>query len=140
MLNQIPLELISNFISIVLIFILFYKYLQYKKKIDVMKELSILVEENNLSEDDKKFIIDNEKEYKEKVIKTEASVKFSNPIFILIAGLVFITFPLTDAMIHLNVVVVAFLFMQVDRIHKKNLYKFLFDLESKIQNWILLSS
>lgn len=134
MLNQIPLELISNFISIVLIFILFYKYLQYKKKIDVMKELSILVEENNLSEDDKNFIIDNEKEYKEKVVKTEASVKFSNPIFILIAGLVFITFPLTDAMIHLNVVVVAFLFMQVDRIHKKNLYKFLFDLESKIQN------
>ncbi|MGB5792094.1 hypothetical protein [Poseidonibacter sp.] len=134
MLNQIPLELISNFISIVLIFILFYKYLQYKKKIDVMKELSILVEENNLSEDDKKFIIDNEKEYKEKVVKTEASVKFSNPVFILITGLVFITFPLTDAMIHLNVVVVAFLFMQVDRIHKKNLYKFLFDLESKIQN------
>ena len=134
MLNQIPLELISNFISIVLIFILFYKYIQYKKKIDVMKELAILGEENSLSEDDKNFIIDNEKEYKEKVIKTEANAKFSNPVFILIAGLVFITFPLTDAMIHLNVVVVAFLFMQVDRIHKKNLYKFLFDLESKIQN------
>lgn len=134
MLNQIPLGLISNFVSIVLILILFYKYFQYKKKIEVMKRLLLLVNENKLSQDDKNFINNNEKEYKEKVIKAEASIKFSNPVFILVAGLIFITFPLSDAMIHLNVVVVAFLFIRVDRIHKRNLYKFLFDLESKVQS------
>ncbi len=134
MLNQIPLELISNFVSIILIFILFYKYFQYKKKIEIMKEFSSLISENKLSQEDKEFIIENEKEYKDKVLKTEASIKFSNPVFILITGLIFITFPLADAMIHLNVIVVAFLFMRIDRIHKRNLYKFLFDLESKVQN------
>lgn len=134
MLNQVPLELISNFVSIILIIILFYKYFQYKKKIEVMKGLLVLANENKLSHDDKDFIVNTEEEYKEKVIKAETAIKFSNPVFILITGLIFITFPLTDAMIHLNVIVVSFLFIRVDRIHKRNLYKFLFDLESKVQS------
>ena len=132
MLNQVPFALISNFLSIIIVFLLFYKYLQYKKKLDVIKQLDIVENEGSLTEEDIAFITDNEKEYKEKVIKTEANIKLSNPAFIIVGGLIFISFPFADALMHLNVVVVGFLFMQIDRLHKKNLYKFLYDLKAKI--------
>ena len=39
MLNDIPLEFISNILSIVLVAILIFKYLKHKKVIDVIKKL-----------------------------------------------------------------------------------------------------
>ena len=42
MLNQIPLQLLSNFASIIIIGVLFYRYLQYKKNMDVIKGLEKL--------------------------------------------------------------------------------------------------
>ena len=77
------------------------------------------------------FIKSNEREYSEKVIKTEANVKISQPILILIAGVLILTFSFQEALIHLNVVVVAFIFMQVDRIHKRNIYGFLNQLKKE---------
>ena len=132
MLNQIPLQLISNFISIILIGILFYRYLQYKKNIDVIKGLKNLEETNQLSQEDKEFILNNENEYRLQLIKTQGLIKFAKPFFIFIIGLIFIFFPLQDALIHLNVIVVAFIFMQVDKIHKTNLYNQLFEVKKGI--------
>lgn len=131
MLNQIPLQLISNFASIVLIGVLFYRYLQYKKNMDVINGLEKLKITNELSEEDKVFIEDNENEYKLKLIKTQGLIKFAKPLFILIVGLIFITFPFAEALIHLNVIVVAFIFMQVDKIHKTNIYGLLFKLKKE---------
>jgi len=131
MLNQIPLQLISNFASIVLIGVLFYRYLQYKKNMDVIKGLEKLKLTNNLSEEDKVFITNNENEYKLKLIKTQGLIKFAKPLFILIVGLIFISFPFAEALIHLNVIVVAFIFMQVDKIHKTNIYGLLFKLKKE---------
>jgi Na+/H+ antiporter NhaD/arsenite permease-like protein len=127
--NQIPLELLSNFLSIVIIAIMFYRYTQYKKKIDVMNKLVELKKEDKLSDDDKKFIEDNEYEYRDILAKTAANFKLSKPGFILVVGVIFIFFPLQQALIHLNVVVVAFIFMMVDKTHKTNLYRILFDLK-----------
>jgi hypothetical protein len=131
MLNQIPLQLISNFASIVLIGVLFYRYLQYKKNMDVIKGLEKLKITNELSEEDKTFISNNENEYKLKLIKTQGLIKFAKPVFILIVGLIFISFPFAEALIHLNVVVVAFIFMQADKIHKTNIYGLLFKLKKE---------
>lgn len=132
MLNQIPLQLISNFASIILIGILFYRYLQYKKNMDVIKGLERLKSTDELSDKDKEFIFNNENEYRLQLTKTQGLIKFAKPFFIFIIGLIFIFFPFQDALIHLNVVVVAFIFMQVDKINKTNLYKQLFELKKDI--------
>lgn len=129
MLNQIPLQLISNFASIVILGILFYRYLQYKKNMDVIQGLEKLHITNDLSAEDKVFITKNEDEYKLKLIKTESLIKFAKPLFILVVGIIFITFPLAEALIHLNVVVVAFIFMQVTKIHTTNIYGLLYKLK-----------
>ena len=129
MANQIPLELLSNFLSIVIIAFMFYRYTQYKKKIDVINKLVELKKEDKLSDDDKKFIEENEYEYRDILAKTLGNFKLSKPVFILIVGVIFIFFPLQQALIHLNVVVVAFIFMMLDKTHKGNLYKLLYELK-----------
>jgi len=131
---QLPFEIISNIASIGLIIFLFYRYFQYKKKLDVIKGLDNIKEENKLTSEDIEFIKTNEKEYKEKLIKTEYNIKVATPAFIFIAGALLILLPtLQEAMIHLNVVVVAFIFMQIDKLHKKNLHGFLYQLKQDIK-------
>ena len=132
MLNGIPFEFVSNFLSVIVLIVLGYRYLQYSKKVDVIKQLDEAKTENALTAEDIAYITDNEAEYAQSVIKTEANIKVSNPAFILVTGILFISFPWQEAMIHLNVVVVTFLFVRIDRIHKKNLYKFLYDLKARI--------
>jgi len=133
MLNQIPFELISNVASIILLLILGYRFLQYKKKVDIIKGLEELKRESKLTSEDIEFINQNESEYKQKIISAEASIRLAKPIFILIAGVLILMFSFQEAMIHLNVVVVAFIFMMVDKIHKKNLYGNLYSLKKEIK-------
>ena len=102
MLNQIPVEFVSNIVSIILVFILIYNYLKYKKIVDVIKKLDDLKIEKKLTSDDISYIFENEKEYNEKAQKTEAFAKFMNPLFILIVGILFIYLPFSDAMILLK--------------------------------------
>ena len=120
MLNELPFELVSSILSIIILIALGYKYLQYKKTIDVIKQLDLVKTENALTQEDLNFIDENEKEYSQKVISTSANIKLMNPVFILIVGVLLLMFPWQEAMTHANVVVVAFLFMQIDKIHKKN--------------------
>ena len=120
MLNDIPLEFISNILSIVLVAILIFKYLKHKKVIDVIKKLDDLKYENNLNNDDLAYITQNQNEFKVLSEKADALAKFLNPLFILLVGVLFIYLPLSDAMIHLNVIVVAFILIQLDKINKKN--------------------
>ena len=120
MLNEIPLEIISNILSIILVGILIFNYLKHKKRIEVIQKLDGLKNENQLTTDDISYIIENKKEYKEKSEKADAFAKLLTPVFILIVGVLFIYLPLSDAMIHLNVIVVAFILIQLDKINKKN--------------------
>lgn len=134
--TQFPLELVSNFLSIVLLISLFYKYLQYKKNIDVIKGLDKLKDEKKIRLEDYQYIRNNEKEYKDKLEKAVGNIKIAQPVFIIIAGVLILSFEFQEAMIHLNVVVVAFIFMQVDRIHKRNLYSFLRELRKETKNQV----
>ena len=120
MLNDIPLEFISNILSIVLVAILIFKYLKHKKVIDLIKKLDDLKNENNLNNDDLAYITQNQNEFKVLSEKADALAKFLNPLFILLVGVLFIYLPLSDAMIHLNVIVVVFILIQLDKINKKN--------------------
>jgi hypothetical protein len=122
MLNEIPLEIISNILSIILVGILIFNYLKHKKTIEVIQKLDELKNENQLTADDISYIIENEKEYKEKSEKADALAKLLTPVFILIVGILFIYLPLSEAMIHLNVFVVAFILIQLNKINKKNTF------------------
>lgn len=133
MLNQIPVEFISNIVSIILVFVLIYNYLKYKKIIDVIKKLDDLKIEKKLTSDDISYIFENEKEYNEKAQKTEAFAKFMNPLFILIVGILFIYLPFSDAMIHLNPIVVAFILIQLNKINMKNTHTLLKELKKELK-------
>lgn len=129
MYEQFPVVLISTFLSITLLCFLLYRYLSYKTKLDVIKELDRIKTQEGLTKEDFEFIKSNEQEYKEKVIKAQQNINISQPIFILIAGVLVLLFELQEALIHLNVVIVAYIFMQVDKLHKRNIYEFLKELE-----------
>lgn len=134
MLNQIPTEIISNVISIILVIVLFYKFLSHKKQLAVIQKLDSLNEENSLTQDDILYIQQNEKEYKEKAQKAQNLIKFLNPIFILIVGVIFIYLPFSEALLNLNAFIVAYILIQLDKINKNNTYILLKELRKSIQN------
>ncbi|NVJ52197.1 MAG: hypothetical protein HWD90_00790 [Campylobacteraceae bacterium] len=126
--GQLPLELISNIISMVILIMIFVKYYQYKKKLEVLKGLDELKEQKKLSQEDKTFISSNLKDYQNLLARDEQRVKLTYPVFILIAGILLAFLEFKEAMIHLNVLVVAFIFMQVNKIHNRNFVNLLTEL------------
>lgn len=124
----ISLQLLSNTISIIICIAIVIKYLKYKKRLDVLQGLEELKEKNELTDDDRNYIQNNENEYKEKAFKAEDLIKFLNPVFILITGVIFAFTPMSQAMIYMNVVVVAYLLVLLDKNHKKNTYELLLEL------------
>lgn len=131
--EQFPIEFVSNIASIILVVVLVINYLKHKKRVEVIQQLDSLKSENQLTQQDILYIFENEKEYKEKAEKAEGFTKLLNPIFILIVGILFIYLPFSEAMIHLNVFVVAFIFVQLDKINKKNTYILLNELKKDIK-------
>ena len=128
MLNQIPVEFISNFLSFAILIFLGTKYLKYKKNVDLTKELNEKTQAKKITEEDLEVIRQNERRFKEQMISDETNAKFVIPIFILIGGVLFISYEFAEAMIHLNVIIVALIYFQVMKIHSKNLHSFFHEL------------
>lgn len=131
--EPLHIQFASNIASIIIVVILVISFLKHKKRIGVIQKLDTLKSENQLTQEDISYIKENLKEYKEKAQKTEAFVKILNPLFILAVGALFLLLPTSDAMIHLNVVVVSFIFVQLDKINKQNTYSLLKELNSDIK-------
>lgn len=131
--EPLHIQFASNIASIIIVVILVISFLKHKKRIGVIQKLDTLKSENQLTQEDISYIKENLKEYKEKAQKTEAFVKILNPLFILAVGALFLLLPTSDAMIHLNVVVVSFIFVQLDKINKQNTYSLLKELNSNIK-------
>ena len=127
--DNLPIQFASNFLSIILVGVLIYTFLKHKKRMDVITKLDELKDQNLLTQEDLSYISENEKEYKEKSEKADALAKLLMPIFILIVGVLFIYLPTSEAMIHLNAFVVAFILIQLNKINKKNTYTLLKDLK-----------
>ncbi len=113
----IPLELITTGSSIIVVLLIFYTLYIYKKKISFMKSLLLKKEAGNYTEQDREFV---------KITFTETShlrdkiSKFNKtlyPIFILIAGIFFAFFDLSEALTHINIVVVSFLYLHILKIN-----------------------
>lgn len=123
--TQFPLEIISNIISLIILTGIIYKFFQYKKKMDVIQGLIELKDSNKLTTDDKNFIQTNLQYYEVQLQKDQALIKFAYPFFILLIGILMITFSTAEALIHINIVVVTFIYLYVSKIHTQNFIKLL---------------
>ncbi|AXX93664.1 hypothetical protein CPU12_08295 [Malaciobacter molluscorum LMG 25693] len=128
--SQFPIETISSIISIIIVIGIFLKFFQYKQKLDVLKELDRRKDMSKLTPEDKTYIKRNYNEYKEKQIKIDALTRLIFPIFITIAAILFFFLPLEKTLIHLNVIIVLYIYLQIHRIHTRNFAKFLEELSS----------
>lgn len=124
-----PLEIISNVASLIVVVGIIYKFFQYKKKIDVIHKLIALKEKNKLTQEDKEFIQVNRLDYEIQLQKDNALIKFAYPFFILLIGILMVTFSTTEALIHINIVVVTFIYLYVGKIHTQNFIKLLKSLQ-----------
>ena len=131
--DNLPIQFASNFLSIILVGVLIYTFLKHKKRMDVITKLDELKDQNLLTQEDLSYISENEKEYKEKSEKADALAKLLMPLFILIVGVLFVYLPTSEAMIHLNAFVVAFILVQLNKINKKNTYTLLKDLKKPVK-------
>lgn len=127
--TQFPFEIISNFFSLLIVGAILYQFFQYKKKMDVIKTLSELKENKELSDDDKRFIESNYNEYGIKHQKQQALIKLVYPLLILITGCLFLLLETASALIHMNIIVVSFLYLHILRIHYRNYFNLLDDLK-----------
>jgi hypothetical protein len=125
-----PLEIISNIASLIIVVGIFYKFFQYKKKMEVLGELIHLKKENKLTQEDTQFVEENVLSYEIQLQKDKALIKFAYPFFILLAGLLLFAFETKEALIHINIIVVAFIYLYVSKIHTQNFIKILKDLKS----------
>ena len=131
--DNLPIQFASNFLSIILVGVLIYTFLKHKKRMDVITKLDELKDQNLLTQEDLSYISENEKEYKEKSEKADALAKLLMPVFILIVGVLFVYLPTSEAMIHLNAFVVAFILVQLNKINKKNTYTLSRDLKKPVK-------
>lgn len=81
-----------------------------------------------LTKEDKEYIDLNLKEYSEKLVKVEGLTRLLFPIFITIGAILFLLFSFEETLIHLNVIIVAYIYLQIHRIHTRNYTKFLEEL------------
>lgn len=125
-----PLEIISNIASLIIVIGIFYKFFQYKKKMEVLGELLSLKKEKQLTQDDSEFVEENVLSYEIQLQKDKALIKFAYPFFILLAGLLLFAFETKEALIHINIIVVAFIYLYISKIHTQNFIKILKDLKS----------
>lgn len=127
------IQFASNIASIIVVIFLVVSFLKHKKRVGVIQKLDELKSNNQLTQEDISYIKTNLQEYKDKAEKAQAFVKLLNPLFIFIVGALFLLLPTSDAMIHLNVIVVSFIFVQLDKINKQNTYSLLKELNSNIK-------
>jgi len=120
MFENLPLELVSNILSLIVIGLIIAKFISYKKKIAVIEGLCQLEEDKKLTPEDKEFVSTSIKEYEILLSKQQAFNKLMYPAFILIAGIFFIFFDFAEAMIHINILVVTYIYLFIKTIHYKN--------------------
>ncbi len=125
MLENFPLELVSNIVSFIIIAAIVVRFVKYKKRVAVIDGLYQLEEKKELKQGDKEFITSNLKEYKDKAITQASFLKLMYPAFILIAGIFFLFFDFAEAMIHINILVVAYIYLYIKKIHYANYIKLL---------------
>lgn len=131
---QIQLQLLSNGLAILVCIGILYSYLQQKKRLDYIEKLEKTNNEGLLSDADINFIKTNEIIFREKALKAEANIKIYNPVFILIIGIIFTFIPFSDALLKLNLIVVAYILIYLDKTNKRTCYTLFYKLKEEIKS------
>jgi len=116
----ITLGLFTTGSSIVVVFLILYTILSYKKKISFVQHLIKEKENGNFTEQDKEFLkttFNKESHLRDKIIKL---TQIFYPVFILITGIFFAFFDFKDALTHINIVVVTFLYLHIYKTNVKS--------------------
>lgn len=125
MLENFPIEFISNIVSFIIIGAIVVRFVKYKKKVAVIDGLYELKDKKQLTVSDKEYITSNLEEYRANMHKQEGFNKLMYPAFVLVAGIFLIFFQWQEAMIHLNILVVAYIYFYIKKVHYKNIYDLL---------------
>lgn len=118
--ENLPLELVSNILSLIVIGLIIARFISYKKKIAVIDGLCKLEEDKKLTPEDKEFVKSSITEYEILQVKQTAFNKLMYPAFILVAGIFFVFFDFAEALIHINILVVTYIYLYIKTIHYKN--------------------
>lgn len=111
--SNIPLELFTTISSIIVVLLIVYTIITYKKKISFIQHLIKEKEIGKYTSEDKEFIkmsFNEASHLREKIIKLNKTLY---PIFILVAGVFFAFFEWREALTHANIVVVTFLYLHI---------------------------
>jgi len=115
--SRIPLELLTTGSSVIVVLLILYTLFTYKKKIAFIQHLIQEKEEGNFTLQDEEFIkmsFNKASHLRDKIIKLNKTIY---PIFILLAGVFFAFFDFKEALTHVNIIVVAFLYLHVLKIN-----------------------
>ncbi len=111
--SAIPLEYLTTGSSIIVVMIILYTIILYKKKIGFIQKLIEEKENKKFTEQDKKQVEETLIESQILKFRIVKLTKTLYPIFILIAGIFFAFFDFKEALTHMNIIVVVFLYIHI---------------------------
>lgn len=111
--STIPLEYLTTGTSILVVLVIIYTIFSYKMKISFIQKLIKEKENGNYTSQDKEAVaqsLNEEQHLRYKIINLN---KILFPAYILVAGVFFAFFDFKEALTHVNVVVVVFLYLHI---------------------------
>lgn len=115
--TTIPLEYFTTGSSILVVFLILYTIFSYRKKIGFIKRLIEEKRNGSFTTQDKEAITESLKSEQLLKFKIINFSKIIYPIFILVAGVFFAFFDLKEALTHINIVVVSFLYLNILKVN-----------------------
>jgi len=115
--SSIPLELFTTGSSVIVVCLILYTLITYKKKIAFIHHLIDEKEKGKYTSDDMEFIkvtYNAASHLRDKIAKL---LKTLYPVFILLAGVFLAFFDFKEAFTHINIVVVTFLYLHILKIN-----------------------
>ena len=115
--SSIPLELFTTGTSVLVVILIIYTLLTYKKKISFIQHLISEKENGKFTAQDEEFVkiaFNDASHLRDKIAKL---LKTLYPVLILVAGVFLAFFDFKEAFTHMNIVVVTFLYLHVLKIN-----------------------
>jgi len=109
----IPLEYLTTGTSILVVVLILYTIITYKNKIGMIQELIKEKEKGNFTAQDKSAVEESLIQAQILRLKIIKLSKTMYPAFLLVAGVFFAFFDFKEALTHVNIVVVAFLYLHI---------------------------
>jgi len=109
--STIPLELLTTGSSILVVLLIIYTIFSYKKKISFIQHLIAEKEKGTFTAQDQEFFKVTYNETCHLRNKILGLTKMLYPVFILVAGVFFAFYDFAEALTHINIVVVTFLYL-----------------------------